>query len=312
MAVFRFPPYPQQPPPRVIQDTEVAVDNPPFGQRLRVLAGLALVVATWQPSPVLPQLQNKVTVSIPTVSEDNPPFSQRSVLPDILRAWQPASPPPQRSSLLPVIITAVPEDNPPFGVNSSRSIILRAWVPRLDVPILRGSFTQTTTDITDNPPFSQRRTLSTILRTWELAPPLLVRGGRFPQEAGAIVADTPPLAHGGRNVLTAVILAQWQPDYRRQNQQGSHVPVALSAVSEDNPPFSQRRTLSTILRTWEPAPPLLVRGGRFPQEAVRSFTDRSVGWWNERRESTGLWSAHESIGWWSERRESIGWWRDES
>lgn len=262
MAIFRQPTQPQQPTPHVVQGAAApAADDPPFGSRLRAAAYLAIVLTSWLPTPPQPQVRQPVPVEISAVPEDNPPFSHSSkqvqILTQILAQWQPepATTWKERWSTrhLPLDVTAVPEDNPPFGIPPpSLAHITRAWQPGPPQPSRSGSLPVDITAVPENdPPFGLRHPLWPIIATWQPLPPLPWIGRYVPQEA----VDNPPF--GVPSPTLSGILTAWQPELPTTWQERwatRHLPVEVSAVPENNPPFSHlgRNPLSSILVLWQP------------------------------------------------------------
>lgn len=61
------------------------------------------VLQAWQPTDITPQLQRKLPPQLIAVRVDNPPFSSRTQLPNILQAWEPPPPLPTPSVTFKII-----------------------------------------------------------------------------------------------------------------------------------------------------------------------------------------------------------------
>lgn len=88
--------------------------------------------------------------------------------------------------------------------------------------------------------------------------PILRQSRAFAPQVAVSAEDNPPFRNQGRNSLSG-ILAQWQPTPAAswpERWATRHVPVAISAIPENDPPFGiPHPVIWTILRAWQPGPP---------------------------------------------------------
>jgi hypothetical protein len=154
-------------------------------------------------------------------------------------------------------------DNPPFsgGRPATLAAILGLWGPIPPTLFQPRFFVQGQT--VDAPPVVSRATLAEIIGQWfPDGPPQVLR--RY--LAQGLQIDDPPL-RGGRPSLWQILDA-WQPGPPKP-QTGAHVPLVVSAVPVDMPPFGQRNELAWLFCMEEPwRSPLLYRRLLLPQTAA--------------------------------------------
>ncbi len=86
------------------------------------------------------------------------------------------------------------------------------------------------------------------------AGPLLPR--RLPPSELAVPVNDPPASSGLRNVaLLAIVVGMWQPSLLGLPQGRARFGVQPGPVVADDPSFTSRTALPTIVATWEPPPP---------------------------------------------------------
>jgi len=218
----------------------VAENDPPFGQR----TWLPGVLRAWEPGPPQPQVSPK---TIQAVAEDNPPFSSRTVLPTVLRAWEP--PPSQPQVARPLVPIEEAAEHVPFAPRASLLAILANWQQEpVQLQARRLANAGLLAVPENDPPFGQRSWLPGVLRAWEPGPPQPQTAWKLVPIEPAVV-DAPPV--GLRTRISSTLVA-WEPPpplIRREHK----LPVQVTAVAENNPPFGQRLWLNIVLRAWEPA-----------------------------------------------------------
>ena len=196
MAIYRLPPSPflggRQPlEPRKLTPSEldVAVNDPPFGQRTW-LAGL---LRAWQPGPPQPQAPWKLSPSIIAVAEDDPPFGQRLWASAVLQAWQPGPPAAIRARfVIPPAEVEVLLTTRPWLL-----AILRSWQIEPPRPWFGWDVHPSIEAVAeDQPPFGLRSWLSTVLVAGQPGPPPPQR------HLPVVVQEGPAPAVGGGDELT--------------------------------------------------------------------------------------------------------------
>lgn len=226
--------------------------------------------------------------------EVNDPVPNRSpaILIAILIAWQPGPPLPQRQILLPQEFVAVEEKVPfkrhPLGIypdyfqfiSSEKQIFEEEKVPfirqninyvieyhpqlpkRLPVDVIAVP--------EDNPPFTSRTNLPTIINWW--IPPTYV----IQPKLGVITEVA---------AEEKVSFKQYQPIQYPEGylpQLPRKLPVDVTAVPENDPPFTSRTNLPAILIAWEPGPPRPFFGNKATPSLISvqpdnpPFTSRTV------------------------------------
>lgn len=79
---------------------------------------------------------------------------------------------------------------------------------------------------------------------------------RLPPSELAVPVNDPPFSSRLRSVATlAIIIGMWQPSLLGLPQGRARFIVQPGPVVADNPPFTSRTVLPTILAAWEPPPP---------------------------------------------------------
>lgn len=221
-----------------------AADDPPFSARTT----RPTILRSWEPAPPQPQTAWKLSPSLLAVPVDDPPFSARTSLPGILRSWEPGSPQPQVAWKLSASLLDSPVDDPPI-LGSSRVSLLATtnahWQPGPPRPWFGWAVHPSIAAVAEHdPPFGQRTTRA--LQAWH--GPIVVPE-RVRQIAATLVdavVNDPPF--GARRPTLTVILDAWRPPPPHP-WFGWQVHPSIQAVAEDNPPPSQRRTM-TIHASW--------------------------------------------------------------
>jgi len=200
---------------------------------------------------------------------DNPPFSQGGPYVEILEFASISQPNPWVYAFmgrqqpferrkLPVAISAVPEDNPPF-TQLGRSTQILSEIAYLSYPD-----PWTYTFMGRYQPYGPRKF--------------------SPGIPGAVV-DNPPFTSPERNAgFVSILTTISQPNPWTYSFTGGRgpflarvLPVSVSSVAENNPPFGMRNRVTLaqqIVKSWEPGPPLpWIRHGSF-----RIRLSRGRGW----------------------------------
>ena len=239
MAIYRLPPSPfvggRQPlAPKDLNSSAEAVEvnDPPSRSNATLL--VAILIA-WQPVSIPPQPQ-RFTPQV--AAEVRVPYQAH---PEILIGWMyPEYSLPQLPRKLPVYVTAI--DNPPFTSRTTLPALI-AWTPPPPQPWFGYKLNPALEAVEVNdPPFTSRTNLPSIISSW--IPPQ-------PQPQLNIKLVT------GFAAEEKIPYKQYQPPYYTDYsipQLPRKLPVDVIAVPENDPPFSSRNNLNTILTWWIPSP----------------------------------------------------------
>lgn len=260
----------------------VRVDNPPFtlyGSNNWVID----VLSSWQPPDPQPT-QRAITLPIVGQSRDQPPVitNTRINMLGVINAWQPPDPFPtqpiyrQRSSVdnpprysTRAQVGAVQSWQPPdpFAIQPRYSVVqpgivvvyvpfsqawlvnvIGAWQPPDPIPLQRRTTFIPGMSV-DNPPRITRAGIITgqIVSTWWQPP------DPQPWQKPATIRVSVDQPRPRQMAWFATVLQAWQPPDPQPLTSLRHLPVRITAVPADNPPFGMRaRVNRDILQTWQP------------------------------------------------------------
>lgn len=198
---------------------------------------------------------------------------------DIFAVWEVADAAiPQARNLSPALLAAVASDNPPFtqpGRGAWLPTVLAAWQPPDPQPIQRGPLSPGIPgQSVDQPPYlhSERTVAAGIVRSvsqpdawtytfaggWQPYAP-----AKLNPSVTAVPENNPPFAHPERNAVANLVRSVSQPDPWTYTFVGGGqpfaprtLPLVVTAVRVDEPPYSQRTALPNILAAWTPPDPL--------------------------------------------------------
>ena len=212
----------------------VIVSNPPFAHPGRPGPEFSAIIASW--ADMAPQPQRQVSV---IVLPDNPPFTMRNPLWQILRTWDPPDPTPWQ-----LVESAVPAkypvivNNPPFGYRGDPFYrLVDAWAPGIPQPPRPDSRAATPGWSVDNPtgwkPFQ-----------WQANPFWQIQDSG-PQQLRILCPGAYAIIIPAYNPVGAIgasfyaIMSSWLPDPAPMQGRRSILP-AICPFAVSNPPFSAR------------------------------------------------------------------------